>query len=975
MSGISLKSLTAFALLVAMLVSLVPAAFAAPDNQAVQTSTGSISITCTYDQYFLKKNSLQQQDDTAERSLTKSNQTGSITNNIKNLQEVFNILATGKYVSAWRDVWGDSSLYGADEYDIDMDAPVKIELQNNKNEQFASIVNVFDKKVIFTKDKQEAGIATADTEEVITIYNGSAEGVTISSFSGASTHPILDNQPANNKIIFSKGLEVNNGAVVNFQTREITSAQNKVTSHRLTIEIGDSTNSSAELNVNGGTLNISGIHFYPGTNYAETYTWLSSAYLVLNNGASVNIGENGAVTLTGTQVENANIKVGNSGALTVKDADDAIDKAFSNLTTTGNDPAVKCEAGSSLTLSGSSTVTSKGDKAVDLEKGAKVTIGDSEEHTVGEVADAFVDNSGFLVEKENEGDLIPKVDATEVEHPKFNDSIEQEVQEALGNAVGGITAELPTEEQEAAAKEYAHEPDEVKADFGNDVEVDGKEIYVHVLTTVETTVTDYNKDAGILTLDITPYYQVIATTAADKSDIHLTTEGGKQKNAVELKEKTELQVTAPVSMTIPLPDGFSNISDVMIIHEHDGKTDRYTGNVSGGKVTFTTDGFSTFKLVALKNGTLKDLTSSAGSMEPFDPGKTDKTYTVSVPYSVTELTLTATKVNSYGTVTAAREDGEAPTVADAGSNNFTVSVPDLEVGENTVIITVTHESTETTYTVTIVRAAYVPPVPPSYMVTVEADENATVETSATGVRAGDSVTVTVTPAENFHVSGVTVTGTDGKEITVVDNGDGTFTFTMPSGGVTVKAETFKCPSVEYTDIDVTEWYHDYVDYAITHDLMDGFGDGVFAPEKTVTRAQMAGILWNLEGQPVVNYLMTFTDVPDGKWYTEAIRWAASEGIISGYGDNTFKPEDIITREQMAAMLYFYEEYKNGDHAVDAELTFTDSGEVSSWANEAVVWCVGKDLIHGKGDNAFDPRGTSIRAQLATLLALYDQMDK
>ena len=130
---------------------------------------------------------------------------------------------------------------------------------------------------------------------------------------------------------------------------------------------------------------------------------------------------------------------------------------------------------------------------------------------------------------------------------------------------------------------------------------------------------------------------------------------------------------------------------------------------------------------------------------------------------------------------------------------------------------------------------------------------------------------------------------------------------------------------------------------------------------------MAGILWNLEGQPVVNYLMNFTDVTEGKWYTEAIRWAASEKIISGFDDGTFKPEDAITREQMALILCHYAEYKGYDTAKLADLTgYTDADKVSSWAADAMQWAVAEGLIGGTSSTTLSPSGDSTRAQAATV---------
>ncbi len=986
-SSVLHKSFIASALMVVLLLS-----FFAPTITVYAASDPkpNFTVTGTFKQYVWYPN----KEEGSRKGFESPEATMSLPNSAlpsNNLQSILECIEAGKFEGQ---VSGSGVNAFQNVYELNKDAPISITFSTRKQyNDYGNVVNTINKKVVFTRNKGEAELGALDGDDVITIYNGSDDGITITStpsrkFQAAdlATYP-----PEVNEINFQKGLEINGGASVSIVS-EVTPSDkaSAISTHCLKIKIGGG-EGEAKLAINDGTLNISGYNFDCYSSHKATYNFLTSTYLIFEQGSSMTIGKDGSVTVAGAQVEDTqdsnNTIIENAGSLTITEGKK---QAPSNVLTKSSNSAVKCSDGSSLTITGKSAVKSGegGNKAVELAPGAKVTTDAVKDLTVAEdMVEAYVDNNGKVIQKADENDLPAFTEPVEVEADVKDGVVDKD--DKLKEAAGNVGAELPTDAQTAAAHEWAHDKaDEAKKKLGETEE----DVNIYVLTTVETTVEDFKADTA-LTLDITPRYEVIATTAGTKDGIHLEAESGQEKNAV-LLDGGALEVNRPVEMVIPIPNalyhtvGTEATPSFVVLHEHEGKVYLYHATYSstsdvGAHITFTNEhGFSKFTVIVVRQGSLSNLTASVGSMETFDPSKEEKSYTVNVPYSVSELELTATTAVQDDEVTAKLGEGEDAIVLSPEQDEtvtdkdvYTISVPDLAVGDNTVTITVTHGETETTYTVTINRAAYVPPVPPSYTVSAEEAENAEVELSTEKATAGDSVTVTVTPAENFHVSGVTVTGADGKEITVVDNGDGTFTFTMPSGGVTVKAETFKCPSVEYTDIDVTEWYHDYVDYAITHDLMDGFGDGVFAPEKTVTRAQMAGILWNLEGQPVVNYLMTFTDVPDGKWYTEAIRWAASEGIISGFGDDTFRPEDIITREQMAAMLYFYEEYKNGDHTVDAELTFTDSGEVSSWANEAVVWCVGKDLIHGKGDNAFDPRGTSIRAQLATLLALYDQMDK
>ncbi len=982
-----MRPIAVLALLAVLLVSLVPSALA---NSETQTGNGRISISCKYERYALSANDQDgQRDENITRTLNdtekKKNTVRTITLKVHNLQDVLESLANGVYTDEWTN---QSGKWKSTEYVINMDAPVSIKLENISTEKYASIVNEINKKVVFTGEQQEAEIAAVDEEDVIKIYNGSSEGITISSYSTDSTHPVLDNPPADNKIIFSKGLEVTGGAVVNFETNGL--PNNLSTTHRLTIEVGDQSNANSELNVNSGTLNINGLETYLGTNYEdkEGYSWLSSMYLVLNNGASVKIGENGAVTLSGAQVENADITVASSGTLTVKDADGSANKKVpSNVTAVNGSPAVKCEKGSSLTITGNSAVKSTGTKAVELEPGAKVTTDAVKDLTVAEdMEEAYVDNAGNVIQKADKNDLPAFMEPTEAKGTLASgvEDTGNKLQEAAGN----VGAELPTDAQTAAAHEWAHD----KADEAKEaLDSADEDVNIYVLTTVKTEVENFIADTA-MTLDITPYYEVIATTADKKDDIHLEGESGQEKNAVLLSEK-ELVVNEPVQMTIPIPDTLYSTGGVgektpsfVVLHKHNGNVYLYHATYSstgsgglGAHITFTNEhGFSEFTVIVVRQGNLSNLTASDGTMETFDPSKAVKSYTVNVPYSVSNLTLTATAAVKGDTVTAKMGDSDLEPVKDttvADKDVYTISVSDLEVGKNTVTITVTHGSGDpTTYTVTIVRAAY---VPPAYSVKAEAAENAEVKLSATSAAAGSKVTVTVTAGENYHVSGLTVTGANGKTVDVTDNEDGTYTFTMPASNVTVAAEVYECPSLAFPDIDLTEWYHEYVDYAIAHNLMRGIDVGVFAPEKTVTRAEMAGILWNLEGQPVVDYENPFPDVPANEWYTEAIRWAASVEVVSGCGDGTFKPEENINREQMAAMLYFYEQkIGSGGFAADEtfELTFDDASAVSDWAREAVAWCTMKGVITGS-ENKFNPANTAKRSDLATILSLYDQLAK
>lgn len=161
------------------------------------------------------------------------------------------------------------------------------------------------------------------------------------------------------------------------------------------------------------------------------------------------------------------------------------------------------------------------------------------------------------------------------------------------------------------------------------------------------------------------------------------------------------------------------------------------------------------------------------------------------------------------------------------------------------------------------------------------------------------------------VDKVTVTDRNGNQVRVTDNGDGTYSFTQPSSVVTIEV-TFRaagsvsdcpgdetCPMAQFTDLNMDLWYHDGIHYCLENGLMNGVGNALFAPNGTITRAQIVTIIYRLEGEPAVTDGSAFTDVADGTWYTDAVAWAAANEIMGGYGNGLFGPNDPITREQFA----------------------------------------------------------------------------
>ena len=528
------------------------------------------------------------------------------------------------------------------------------------------------------------------------------------------------------------------------------------------------------------------------------------------------------------------------------------------------------------------------------------------------------------------------------------------------------------------------------------------EIYRHIQTRANIQVTSYEEtglNTGKLELDIEYQFRVVASTTADPDAVRLDGGSGTQ-NAVVMEPGdtegwTEYESTEATYIVVPVTNLMGKPGEwIRATHTHtdsNGVEKIYTQylkvandntvtyvNLHEGNSPFTFEGVPGVKDIKLDNaGSPVDMNIA------FTPG--EDAYTATVGSDVERLTL---NVDTAGTASLVNNitvelNGETLISGNATSAQYELNLIDNSV--NRVEITCSVSGVTQTYTINITRGTtYTPPAPSTYSTTVTEPEHGAVTASPAYAETGGKVTLTVKPDEGYVLDTLTVTDRSGKAVAVTDNGDGTYTFTMPSGGVTVKA-AFKlktcdggadCPSRRFTDLDVKAWYHPYTDYVITQGLMHGKAPTSFVPDGIVTRAEMVTVLWNMSGTPVVNYLMTYTDVSEEAWYAEAIRWASSEGIVDGYGNNAFGPDDPITREQMATMLYRYEKELGGGGFTGAwmfQSAFTDAAKVNDWAREAVAWCGMNGILEGRGDGSFDPAGKAQRSELAKVLTKYRQI--
>ena len=203
----------------------------------------------------------------------------------------------------------------------------------------------------------------------------------------------------------------------------------------------------------------------------------------------------------------------------------------------------------------------------------------------------------------------------------------------------------------------------------------------------------------------------------------------------------------------------------------------------------------------------------------------------------------------------------------------------------------------------------------------------------------------------------------------------TYTAVFPTGFETQTKENIKtadkwavCPASNYRDVDVTQWYHVQVDYVIKSELMIGDGNGYFRPDDSLSRAEMVQILYAWAGSPEVTGTSAYTDVLDSAWYAKAVIWATEKNVVYGVGNNQFKPNQEITRQDVVAMLYRYAGSPKTTGTLD---DFTDAETVSDYAEDAMCWAIEADIVHGDGTpRVLRPKDNVTRAEIATLLYLY-----
>lgn len=567
------------------------------------------------------------------------------------------------------------------------------------------------------------------------------------------------------------------------------------------------------------------------------------------------------------------------------------------------------------------------------------------------------DVSGYsykVVAKTNTGSVEVKPDVADPEVKV--DKIPQKDQETVKAAAETVSA--PT--LGAAAVDEAQKISEDKAnELLKDVNVgDGvKKLYVQSSLKVEPTA--YNETTKTLALDITPQYRIVASTAATADDIEL----GDNGNAQVVQDYQPMNITKATVVTMELPADFaSGVDKLSIQHtKSNGTVEYYTGTVAeqSGKhlLTFTTNGFSPFVISV----------PAASIGENVYP----------------TLQAAVENVKNNEIIKLAKDIDEAIVVTVAKSIKFTVNTDNktfnaaknIVAGSNTTV-KVTGESSPYTYEFTYTKPSSGSSGGSSsgkttYKVTTSAVNNGGVNASPSSAEKGATITITLSPDKGYKLDKLTVIDGSGKTVSTVKKSDTVYTFTMPASAVKVGVSYVKAtetPSkTKFNDVSANDWFASAVDYVTGKGMMNGTADNTFSPKANTTRGMVVTVLYRLENQPSTS-AASFTDVASGAYYANAVAWANANGIVSGYGSGKFGPNDKVTREQLAAILYRYAQYKKYDVSGAKSLDgYTDAQSVSSYAVPALQWANAAGIVTGKSGSKLDPKGNATRAEVAAML--------
>lgn len=565
------------------------------------------------------------------------------------------------------------------------------------------------------------------------------------------------------------------------------------------------------------------------------------------------------------------------------------------------------------------------------------------------IAKAVTGDYKFHVELADANDLqvVPVAGATSApskEELAKNNNIPSKEVDNIATAAQAVSApEISKAAQEVAANisNNSNTLDKQYQDAAKN-EVPNQE-KIEVRAYLEVKPTAYNGSA--YTLDITPKYDVVVVGTKNGA------------TAEKVVASDTLKVTNATNVSIQLPAYFVANTDTLYVqhkgHEYDATV---TANNGVYTANFTNpDGFSEFtisktsqsvaKVGNNKYTTFQDAVNAVennGTIEIVG-GNKDYTATISGSSKTIKVKNSLTDANIDVTV-----NGESKTIKPSEDATFTYTKPSSGGSSGG------SSSGKTTY-----------------KVTTSAVNNGGVNASPSNAEKGATITITLSPDKGYKLDKLTVTDGSGKTVSTVKKSDTVYTFTMPASAVNVGVSYVKAtetPSkTKFNDVSANDWFASAVDYVTGKGMMNGTADNTFSPKANTTRGMVVTVLYRLENQPSTS-AASFTDVASGAYYANAVAWANANGIVSGYGSGKFGPNDKVTREQLAAILYRYAQYKKYDVSGAKSLDgYTDAQSVSSYAVPALQWANAAGVVTGKSGSKLDPKGNATRAEVAAML--------
>ena len=581
------------------------------------------------------------------------------------------------------------------------------------------------------------------------------------------------------------------------------------------------------------------------------------------------------------------------------------------------------------------------------------------------------DVSGYsykVVAKTNTGNVEVKPDVADPE-VKVSDSISKEDQAKVAAAAATVSAPTLGAETGDIVKDINEDTAKTLIEKATTVQGNNKKLYVQSSLKVEPTA--YNETTKTLALKITPQYRIVASTAATADGIEL---GDNGKNAEVVQDYQPMNITKATVVTMELPAGFAVDNGAKLSIQHtksNGTVEYYTGTVTKKDdklyLTFTTNGFSPFVIsvpaASIGENVYPTLQAAVDSVKNNETIKLAQDVAVS---DVVAVTVTANKTFKIDTTKA----GSSTYVFDAEKN--------IVAGNRTSIAAPTKEGNVYMYACTYNKPSSGSSGGSSsgkttYKVTTSAVNNGGVNASPSNAEKGATITITLSPDKGYKLDKLTVTDGSGKTVSTVKKSDTVYTFTMPASAVKVGVSYVKAtetPSeTKFNDVSANDWFASAVDYVTGKGMMNGTADNTFSPKANTTRGMVVTVLYRLENQPSTS-AASFTDVASGAYYANAVAWANANGIVSGYGSGKFGPNDKVTREQLAAILYRYAQYKKYDVSVGEDtniLSYDDAQSISSYAIPAIQWACGAGVVTGKSGSKLDPKGNATRAEVAAML--------